>query len=146
MKQGIRSYWKLRKVAEQHHFFKRKDERYKVTFRIDYSHPSWMPDETGKIDREEAVTLDISAGGAALFMNSRFDVGDVCQIYLPRINQEPDGAPIDDVISAICWYRDAPIGSPYRFVAGLQFRFADDVERNRMRGYIDCIKKIYKLN
>jgi len=145
VKQGIRSYWKLRKVAEQHHYFQRKDERYKVTFRLDYSHPSWMPDENGKIDREEAVTLDISAGGAALFVNSRFDVGDVIQLFMPRISQEADGAPIDDVISAICWYRDAPIGSPCRFLAGVQFRFAGDMERNRIRAYIESIRKIYKL-
>ncbi len=144
VKQGIRTYWKLRRVSEQRHFFQRKDERYKVTLRAEYSHPSWTPID-GKVDREEAVTLDISAGGAALFMNNRFDVGDVCHLFLPRVSSDDEGQAINDIVAAICWYRDAPIGSPCRFIGGVQFRFVSDEERDEIRSYVENIKKVYKL-
>lgn len=145
VKQGIRSYWKLRKVTEPYQIFRRKDERYKVALKMNYHHPSWLPDKNGAVEEEEGISLDVSAGGAALFLNNRFDVGDVCVMTLPRVSQEPEGAPISGVVAAICWYRDAPPGSVCRFVAGVQFRFEDDVERNRLRAYIDHVKKVYKL-
>ncbi len=145
VKQGIRNYWKLRRVSEQRQFFQRSDERYKVTFHVSYMQPTWAPREDGTIEKEDAMTLDISAGGAALFLNSRFDVGEVCQVTLPRIGTDPEGEEIENVVSAICWYRDAPQGSPYRFICGIQFRFANDPERDTVRSYVGNIKKVYKL-
>ncbi len=145
VKQGIRNYWKLRRISEQHQFFQRSDERYKVTIKLQYMQPTWAPREDGTIEMEDAMTLDVSAGGAALFLNSRFDVGEVIQVSFPKIGADPDGEPVDHVVAAICWYRDAPQGSPYRFICGIQFRFADDMERNHMRAYIGNIKKVFKL-
>ncbi len=145
VKQGIRSYWKMRRVAEQRQFFQRSDERYKVAIKTRYMLPTWTPRADGTIETEEASTLDISAGGAALFLNSRFDVGEVIQMTLPQIGADPEGASISNIVSVICWYRDAPQGSAYRFICGVQFRFADDTERNQLRGYIGIIRKVYKL-
>lgn len=145
VKQGVRKYWKMRRVAEQHQFFKRADERYKVALHVGYKLPTWAPKADGTIPVEDAMTLDISAGGAALFLSTRFDVGEVIQMELPRIGSSAEGEKISDVVAAICWYRDAPKGSPYRFICGVQFRFADDVERNRMHQYIANVKDVYKL-
>jgi hypothetical protein len=75
------------------------------------------------------MTADVSAGGAAVFLNRRFDVGDVCEIFLPRVGTSREGQAINNVVSAICWLREAPKGSLYRFICGLQFRFADGTER-----------------
>ena len=47
--------------------------------------------------------------------------------------------------STVCWAREAPKGSPFRRVAGFQFRFADSVERQQMQDYVANIKKRYKL-
>lgn len=145
VKQGVRKYWKMRRVSEQRQFFKRADERYKVTIHAAYKQPTWAPREDGTIPTEDAMTLDISAGGAAIFLSTRFDVGEVILMDLPKIGAAEAGEKISDVVSAICWYRDAPKGSPYRFICGVQFRFAGDIERNRMNQYILNIKDVYKL-
>ena len=38
VKDGIRRYWKIRRVAEQRQFFQRADERVKVTLKIGRAH------------------------------------------------------------------------------------------------------------
>lgn len=144
VKEGIRRYWKIRRVAEQRQFFQRADERLKVTVPITYSQPTWQPDSDGVIRREEGLTLDISAGGLASYVNRRLIVGEACDIDLPAIGTGREGRAIT-ALAAICWIREAPKGSPFRFVCGYQFRFADGEEREQMQLYVANIKKRYKL-
>lgn len=144
VKEGIRRCWKIRRVAEQRQFFQRADERLKVTVPITYSQPTWQPDSDGVIRREEGLTLDISAGGLASYVNRRLIVGEVCDINLPAIGTDREGRAIT-ALAAICWIREAPKGSPFRFVCGYQFRFADGEEREQMQLYVANIKKRYKL-
>ena len=128
VKEGIRRCWKIRRVAEQRQFFQRADERLKVTVPITYSQPTWQPDSDGVIRREEG----------------RLIVGEVCDINLPAIGTGREGRAIT-ALAAICWIREAPKGSPFRFVCGYQFRFADGEEREQMQLYVANIKKRYKL-
>lgn len=144
VKEGIRRCWKIRRVAEQRQFFQRADERLKVTVPITYSQPTWQPDSDGVIRREDGLTLDISAGGLASYVNRRLIVGEVCDINLPAIGTAREGRAIT-ALAAICWIREAPKGSPFRFVCGYQFRFADGEEREQMQLYVANIKKRYKL-
>lgn len=144
VKEGIRRCWKIRRVAEQRQFFHRADERLKVTVPITYSQPTWQPDSDGVIRQEEGLTLDISAGGLASYVNRRLIVGEVCDINLPAIGTDREGRAIT-ALAAICWIREAPKGSPFRFVCGYQFRFADGEEREQMQLYVANIKKRYKL-
>ena len=143
VKKGIRTYWKMRRVSEQRQFFQRVDERYKMALHCEYWLETW-PEKDGKIQREEALTLDISAGGVAAFMALRFDVGELCKIELPKVGSSPEGAAIE-AVAAICWHREAPKGSPYNNLYGLQFRFADDADKDCMRKYIANLQKVYKL-
>ncbi len=145
VKQGIRNYWKLRRVSENRQYFQRKDERYRATLPIRYTSPMWPLRPDGSPDMEDGVSLDISAGGLAMYLSVRFDVGQICKITLPSIDSE-GVAPVRDIISAICWYREAPTGSPHRFVCGIQFRFANDMERDEIRSYIDSMKQAYKIS
>ena len=143
-KDGIRRCWKIRRVAEQRQFFQRADERLKVTIPITYSQPTWRPDSEGSIRPEEGLTLDISAGGLASYVGMRLNVGEVCEVNLPAIGTGRDGRAIT-AVAAVCWNREAPKGSPFRFVCGYQFRFADTEEREQMQNYIGNLKKRYKL-
>lgn len=143
VKEGIRRCWKIRRVAEQRQFFQRADERLKVTIPITYSQPTWRPDSDGVIRPEEGLTLDISAGGLASYVSRRLIVGEVCDINLPAIGTSREGRAIA-AVAAVCWVREAPKGSPFRFVCGYQFRFADG-EREQMQAYVANIKKRYKL-
>ena len=144
VKEGIRRCWKIRRVAEQRQFFQRADERLKVTVPITYSQPTWRPDSDGVIRPEEGLTLDISAGGLAAYVGMRLNVGEVCDVNLPAIGTAKDGRAIS-AVAAVCWTREAPKGSPFRFVCVYQFRFADGEEREQMQNYVGNIKKRYKL-
>ena len=145
VKDGIRRCWKIRRVAEQRQFFQRADERLKVTIPITYSQPTWRPDSDGHIRPEEGLTLDISAGGLASYLNRNLAVGEVCEMTLPSIGTTKEGHEITGIVAVVCWTREAPKGSPFRFVCGYQFRFADTEEREQMQNYIGNLKKRYKL-
>lgn len=145
VKDGLRRYWKIRRVTEQRQFFQRADERLKVTVPITYSQPTWRPDSDGHIRPEEGLTLDISAGGLAAYVGTRQNVSEVCEINLPAIGTGRDGRAIQGAVAAVCWTREAPKGSPFRFVCGYQFRFADPEEQERMQAYTAHLKKRYKL-
>jgi hypothetical protein len=145
VKEGLRRYWKIRRVSEQRQFFKRADERLKVALRVQYMQDTWPLNDEGKIEKEDGMTLDISAGGAAIYLNRRFDIGEVCELSLPRIGTTPEGKAIDEIVAAVCWSREAPKGSLYRHICGIQFRFGDGAERERLQEYVANVKKKYKL-
>ena len=145
VKEGIRRYWKIRRVTEQRQFFQRADERLKVTIPVKYVQDTWTPNYDGIIEKEDAMSLDISAGGMAVYLNHRFEVGEICEITLPNIGTSKEGQGIPDVVSVVCWEREAPKGSIYRNVCGLQFRFGNGQERKQMQNYVAHIKKRYKL-
>lgn len=145
VKEGIRRYWKMRRVSEQREFIKRKDERLKVALKVDYYQPTWPIGVDGKISTEESMTLDVSAGGAALFLNHHFDVGEAVMVNLPRIGMAPEGAAIPEVVAAVCWGREAPKGSNYRHLCGIQFRMGDDAQREQLQNYMLNVKKTFKL-
>lgn len=145
IKQGIRRYWKVRRVSEQRQFFRRADERMKVVIPVQYKQETWRPNMDGVIQPESGMSLDISAGGMALYLNHAFEVGEVCELSLPNIGTSPEGQGMDGIVSVVCWMREAPKGSLYRLICGFQFRFRDEIEKERMQLYVSNIKKKYKL-
>ncbi len=145
VKDGIRRYWKIRRVSEQRQFFQRADERVKVTLRVEYKQETWQVNENGEIPKEDGMSLDVSAGGAAIYINRRFDVGEICELSLPRIGTSDKGKAIEDIVATVCWMREAPKGSLYRNLCGLQFRFADPSEKQRLQAYLENVKEKYRL-
>ena len=145
VREGIRRYWKIRRVSEQRQFFQRRDERIKVALRLQYKQETWELNPDGQIDREDGMSLDISAGGAAVYMNRHMDVGEMVEVSFPRIGVSEKGRAIDDIVSVVCWGREAPKGSLYRHICGVQFKFGDDSEKKRLVDYIDNVKVRYKL-
>ncbi len=143
VKDGIRRYWKIRRVTEQRSFFKRADERVKVALKVNYRREVTLPGQKNN-DVESGMTLDISAGGMALFLNDVFDVGELVKVTLPRVGTSPEGRAIEGVTSVVCWLRDAPRGSLYRRICGLQYRLSEPEKRN-MTEYVDNVKKKYKI-
>ncbi|MCQ2553539.1 MAG: flagellar brake protein [Clostridia bacterium] len=143
VKKGIRTYWKMRRVSEQRQFFHRVDERFKIALHCDYWLETW-PEKDGRIPHEESLTLDVSSGGVATFMALHFEVGELCKFLLPKVGNSPEGAEIE-AVAAVCWQREAPKGSPYKNLCGLQFRFANDAEKNVMVQYMANLQKVYKL-
>ena len=144
VKEGVRRYWKIRRVSEQRQFFQRADERVKVTLRVEYSQETWALNADGEIPKEDGMSLDISAGGAAIFMNRHFDVGEIVELNLPRVGTSERGQALTEV-GTVCWVREAPRGSMYRMLCGLQFRFGDSTEKEQLQGYLANVKEKYKL-
>ena len=140
VKQGIRTYWKMRQVAEQRTFFKRRDERFKVSMRLEYQR-----DEVEGERYEDAMTIDVSAGGLAIYLNEFPDVGEALQVRLPAIRLHGERHEVPEQLGIVCWLRTAPKGSLYRNICGLQFRYADDLERETVKEYISYVREKYKL-
>lgn len=145
VKEGIRRYWKIRRVTEQRQFLQRADERMKVALRMKYKRAIVHTDEESEAEQRDGMTLDISAGGMALFLNDRFDVGELCELTFPRVGSSEDGQAMQHIMAVVCWNRETPRGSLYRQVCGLQYRLADGEEHQRMQKYVANIKKKYKL-
>lgn len=145
VKEGIRRFWKVRKVVEQRKFINRVDVRMKVDLPVTYMQDTWALNSAGEIDKESGETMDISNSGLAVYINRWFGVGETCIFTLPRMGTESEGVPELEVVGVICWMRELPKGSAFRFVAGIQLRFADVQERIEMQKYVAYVKKRYKL-
>lgn len=139
-KAGIRTFWKMRQVAEQRTFFKRRDERFKVAMRLGYQRDNLDNPET-----EDAMTVDVSAGGVAMYLNDYPDVGEALQVQLPAIRLQGEKHELPVQLGIVCWVRQAPKGSLYRNVCGLQFRYADDLERETVKEYMEYVRAKYKI-
>ena len=145
VREGIRNYWRIRRVSAQRQYFTRADERLKVSLHVSYKQDTWTVNSDGEIVKEEGLSLDISNGGIAFYLHDRFDVGEICQVTLPRVGTAAEGKEIEDVIGVVCWCREAPKGSPFRHVCGLQFRFADTAEKDALVKYVANIKRRFAL-
>lgn len=145
VKEGIRRYWKIRRVTEQRQFIKRVDVRMKVELPIKYMQDTWELNSDGEIDKEQGETMDISNNGLAVYMNRWFEVGESCIFTLPRIGTLSDGVAEQEVVGVVCWVRELPKGDSFRFVCGIQLRFANLEERRKMQEYVMYVKKRYKL-
>jgi hypothetical protein len=66
-------------------------------------------------------------------------------LSLPRVGTDPAGQAIEDTVAVVCWMRQAPKGSVYRQICGVQFRFGDGSEREQMQAYVSNVKAKYKL-
>jgi len=133
---GMRSYWKMRRVTEYRQFFKRNDERVKLGMFMEVTMDGWRELADGTTEHEKCYTLDISYSGAAVFINYRFAVGDVCEVFMPGMGTGPGSDPINYLKANVCWVREAPQGSPFKLVTGLQYIFDDGIEKERMKLYV----------
>lgn len=145
VKEGIRRYWKVRKVAENREFIKRIDVRMKIELPIQYMQDTWALNNRGEIDKANGMTMDISNNGLAVYMNDWLQVGENCIFTLPRLGTASEGTNEYEVVGVICWTRELPKGGPFRFVTGVQLRFANNEERKEMQEYVAYVQKRYKL-
>ncbi len=145
IKEGIRRYWKIRRVTENRQFIKRIDVRMKVELPVKFMQDTWELNSQGEIEQESGETMDISNNGLAVYMNRWFEVGETCIFTLPRLGNASEGMPSREVVGVICWEREMPKGGSFRFVTGIQLRFANTDEKVKMQEYVAYVKKRYKL-
>lgn len=145
IKEGIRRYWKIRRVTENRQFVKRIDVCMKVELPVKFMQDTWELNSQGEIEQESGETMDISNNGLAVYMNRWFEVGETCIFTLPRLGNASEGMPSREVVGVICWEREMPKGGPFRFVTSIQLRFANTDEKVKMQEYVAYVKKRYKL-
>ena len=133
IKEGIRRYWKIRRVTENRQFVKRIDVRMKVELPVKFMQDTWELNSQGEIEQESGETMDISNNGLAVYMNRWFEVGETCIFTLPRLGNASEGMPSREVVGVICWEREMPKGGPFRFVTGIQLRFANTDEKVKIQ-------------
>lgn len=107
IKEGIRRYWKIRRVTENRQFVKRIGVRMKVELPVKFMQDTWELNSQGEIEQESGETMDISNNGLAVYMNRWFEVGETCIFTLPRLGNASEGMPSREVVGVICWERDA---------------------------------------
>ena len=103
IKEGIRRYWKIRRVTENRQFVKRIDVRMKVELPVKFMQDTWELNSQGEIEQESGETMDISNNGLAVYMNRWFEVGETCIFTLPRLGNASEGMPSREVVGVICW-------------------------------------------
>lgn len=140
VKQGIRQYWKIRKVTEGRKFFQRQDERVQIAIRVNYTRLEWIANTLEEQRTEEGLTLDVSAGGLAMFLNDKLNVGEIIYINLPTVGRTKAGKGFM-VRGETCWLRDAAKGSPFRHTMGAKFIFDTTEEKNKMSAYMGAVLK-----
>ena len=144
-KEGIRRYWKVRRVTEQRQFVQRRDIRLKIQLPVTYMQDTWELNSNGQIEKETGETMDISNNGMAVCMNRWFQVGESCIFTLPRLGNAGEGQESRDAVGVICWMRELPKGGSFRFAAGIQLRFSTVEEGREMQDYVAYVKQRYKL-
>ena len=81
----------------------------------------------------------------AIFLNDRPDVGEALDIALPALDLRGETHMLPTQLGITCWVREAPKGSLYRYLCGLQFRYANDFEREQVKEYITYVREKYKV-
>jgi len=145
-KDGINTYWLVRRVTEQRQFFKRVDERVKAQFNIEYTCDAFPELSDGTTQREDAYTIDISFNGAAIYLNDKFDVGYEVEVFMPGFGSGIGSDPINYLKAVVCWNREAPKESKHKLICGLQYRFDDEIQKERMKLYVSHIKRVFDVN
>ena len=60
VKEGIRRYWKVRRVTEQRQLIKRIDVRMKIELPVQFMQDTWALNSDGEIDKEQGQTIFLS--------------------------------------------------------------------------------------
>lgn len=140
VKEGIRTYWKIRIVEDDRKFYQRTDERYKVILPIKYTNPLWELDEFGEPEIREGDSSDISAGGVALKNNDNFKIGEIIELDLPSFSNIEG---IKKISAVVCWQRELQ-KEYYKIITGLQFNVTKS-EKDAIKLYIESVKRRFKL-
>lgn len=140
VKQGIRTFWKIRKSSEIREFFQRSDERYSVQTPVECVKTIWKADDSPESESIPGLTKDISVGGIAVYENGIFEVGEIMEVIFPGKGRR---APVSQD-AEVCWLRDTEKGNPYRHIMGLRFVYTDDAQRKKVQKYITAVTKDLK--
>lgn len=132
VKEGIRNYWKIRKVSENREFFQRSDQRIKARLNIKVAKRWWSPEGVDALEDLDALTLDISSGGLAMFIDTTLSVGEIVETTLPKRGNRKEVP----VRSETCWVRQTEKGNAYRYIVGLKFMFTNTKDREKVERYV----------
>lgn len=135
MKIGPRSYWKFHKVTQTEHSDQRLHERYKAELPVEVQKTYWNADQTSSIEAFPGLTLDISTGGVAIYLNAAAAGGEILELVLPKQKRLRELS----LRGEVCWMREAEKASAYRYILGVRFILDDKNEQDRLTRYVAAV-------
>ena len=72
-------------------------------------------------------------------------MGEALQVKLPAVRVDGQRYELPVQLGIVCWLRQAPKGSLFRNACGIQFRYADELEREAMKEYMEHVRAKYKI-
>lgn len=140
VKQGIRQYWKIRKVTNERSFSQRADDRYSFEEMIGYTKYAWLTDSTIDKPVENGKCIDMSAGGIAFFESDPMTVGEIIETTFPTLGRTKAGKGFV-IRGEVCWQRGADKGTGYKFKTGIKFVYENTDDKKLVQEYIGVIAK-----
>ncbi|WP_130861049.1 PilZ domain-containing protein [Bacilliculturomica massiliensis] len=138
LQEGRRHYWKIRKVNENRAYFQRTDERIKAELDVTFTKRWWNPDGTDSAEEVKGLTMDVSAGGLAMFTNVPLNVGEMVDMTLPPVGKKRKVS----VSGETCWFRETEKGNAFRYTAGLKFVFINPKDKDKLYKYVDAVGEL----
>lgn len=135
VRKGIRTYLSVHRATPWASFISRADPRVKLDAMIKVEKKRWLSEQDMEIELLDARTLDMSAGGVALYVNLKPQVGEFLDLIFPKIKSTKELA----IRGEVCWVRDSERGNPFRNIVGLRFFLNDKAEKERVHVMIDAM-------
>lgn len=137
VKKGPRSFWRVRMVEQRSVVNQRSDERVKAELRLEVQKTYWNQEGIDSVDTLECLSMDISNGGIAFYLNAAVSAGEILELELPRQGRFSAVS----LRGEVCWMREAEKASAYRYVAGIRFILDNERERDRLIRYVAALAK-----
>ena len=104
VKEGIRRYWKVRRVTENRQFIQRRDVRMKIELPVTYMQDTWALNSEGEIDKEQGrLRIVYRTVGAGTKEFSGYQAGDPIVILGPLGNGFPQ-LPVEKAIPTFVFF------------------------------------------
>lgn len=132
---GPRTYWRVRKVDSKSVVNQRSDARVRAVLTLEVFKTYWGTEGIDSTETCPALSIDISNGGIAFYINAPFSTGEIIELQLPKYKRLHPFS----LRGEVCWMRDAEKGSSFRHIIGVRFILDSKTERDRVVRYVSAL-------
>ena len=137
VRRGPRTYWRVRTVNNRSVVNQRADARIKAELALRVQKTYWNQEGIDSIETLDCLSLDISNGGIAFYLNAPVSAGEILELELPKQGRF---SPVS-LRGEACWMREADQASAYRYITGVRFLTDNARDRDRITRYVAALAK-----
>lgn len=140
---GIRNCWLIRKIDDPRAFTFRRYKRYELVAQVGYVQISKLVAGLDSRFYDVGKTVDISAGGIAMLLNSEVGIGEMLLVNFPP-HPKMENSRNFTVRAEVCWIRlsgSKNAKGGFRFVCGLKFQYYIPQDKDYVEAYINALVK-----